>query len=143
MFETVYTCTDWWDGPRGGIADLLGSPYLFKSEWDDANDDYANTFLLCPVDAETFALALEQWAIWRRWETAYYRGQTTIAEHPALLEERPRYDELTRLLTERLVIDKEKAVRKAATFQKGREPNWSGLGQLPLQVKWEDVAAAP
>jgi len=34
-FEIVYTCTDWYDGPRGGIADYQDVPHLFESEFGD------------------------------------------------------------------------------------------------------------
>ncbi|HEX4607794.1 MAG TPA: hypothetical protein VH092_06270 [Urbifossiella sp.] len=66
MFEVVHTLPDWYDGPRGGIADYQGYPHLFASEWSDQTHNYADTFLLSPVSPETFTLALEDWAIWRR-----------------------------------------------------------------------------
>lgn len=62
----------------------------------------ADTFLLMPIDQETFALALEDWAIWRRWETAFQLGKTTQETHPALLEDKSRHEELKRLLKGRL-----------------------------------------
>lgn len=38
MFETVHILTDWYDGPRRGIADYRGRPHLFESEWSDGKD---------------------------------------------------------------------------------------------------------
>jgi hypothetical protein len=34
-FEKVYTMTDYYDGPRRGIADFDGRPHFYDSEWDD------------------------------------------------------------------------------------------------------------
>src|SRR2546430_8411304 len=70
-FERVYTVNDYYDGPRSGIADHGGQPYYYDCEWDEEADDYADIFILTPVDSDTLALALEQWAIWREWEDAY------------------------------------------------------------------------
>jgi hypothetical protein len=72
-FETVYTVTDWYDGPREGIADFNGMPHLYQWQFDNAKDDWADTLLLTPVDEETFRLALEDWAIWVRWEQAFLK----------------------------------------------------------------------
>jgi len=102
--EIVYTVTDYYDGPRGGIADFRGKPHVYSSVWDKAADDWSNTFFLQQVDDETFRLALEDWAIWCRWERAFHAGETTLATHPALPAERTRHDELTTILTPRLQI---------------------------------------
>jgi len=69
VFEVVHTLTDWYDGPRRGIANYHGQPHLFESEWGDGEYLDADTFLLMPIDPDTFSLALEDWAIWRRWES--------------------------------------------------------------------------
>jgi hypothetical protein len=66
VFEIVYTLTDWYDGPRRGIADYHGQPHLFESDWKDGENLDADTFLLMPIDKDTFSFALEDWAIWRR-----------------------------------------------------------------------------
>ena len=46
MFEIVHTVTDWYDGPRRGIAELHGQPHLFESEWQDGKELDAETFLV-------------------------------------------------------------------------------------------------
>lgn len=140
MFEIVHTCTDWYDGPRRGIADFHGQPHLFESEWRDGEDMDADTFLLVPVDAETFRLALEDWAIWRRWETAFHQGRVTLDTHPALPGDRPRHEELRRMLEGRLTVDPAGAIRKAAEFRARPDPAWSGHGFRPLEVRWVDPA---
>jgi hypothetical protein len=136
VFETVHTLTDWYDGPRRGIADYRGRPHLFESEWRDGEDLDADTFLLMPVDADTFALALEDWAIRRRWETAFYQGRATEETHPALPEERGRHEDLERLLDGRLAVDPARAVRATAEFRVRPDPEWSGYGGRPLEVRW-------
>lgn len=137
-FETVYTVTDWYDGPREGIADFNGMPHLYQWQFDNAKDDWADTLLLTPVDEETFRLALEDWAIWVRWEQAFFEGQATQETHPALPEDQARHGELQRLLADRLTIHPAKALRVKAEFrpkQNGRP----GKGMKELEVSWTVV----
>lgn len=138
MFEIVHTLTDWYDGPRRGIADYQGKPHLFESEWRDGEDVDADTFLLMPIDQETFAFALEDWAIWRRWETAFHQGKATQETHPALPKDRSRHEEVERLLENRLVVAPGRALRRKAEFRVRNDPNWSGCGFSPLEVQWSD-----
>jgi hypothetical protein len=35
-WEKVYTVTDFYDGPRLGVADYNGQPHLYESRWDDS-----------------------------------------------------------------------------------------------------------
>ena len=138
MFEVVHTLTDWYDGERKGIADYCGQPHLFESEWRDRENMDADTFLLSPIDAETFSLALESWAIWRRWETAFHQGEVSAESHPALLEDRMRHEELESLLEGRLKVNPSQLLRKNADFQVRNDPNWSGYGFRPLEVQWRE-----
>jgi hypothetical protein len=135
--ERVYTMTDYYDGPREGIADFEGQPHLYKSEWNDGEDLSTSTFKLSPVDPRLLALALEAWGIWRRWETAFHEGRTTRETHPALPEERSRSDELNQILEHELKIDEHRCVRARGDFKQLDDPEWSGLGWKPLQVRWE------
>lgn len=143
MFEVVHTLTDWYDGPRRGIADYNGQPHLFESAYRDGVGADEGLFLLMPIDPETFSLALEDWDIWRRWETAFLQKRATQETHPALPEDRDRHKELEWLLEGRLAIDPAKAVRKAATFQVRNEPDWNGFGGRPLEVRWDDPPTHP
>jgi hypothetical protein len=136
VFEIVYTY-DWYDGPRKGIAKYEGKPHLFQSEWQDGECMNADAFLLMPIDQETFSLALEQWAIWRRWETAFHQGKTARETHRAFPEDRGRHEELKRLLASRLVVDPAHAVKMKAEFRVRSDPNWSGHGFRTLEVCWE------
>jgi len=137
MFEIVHTCTDWYDGPRQGVANYECRPHFFESEWPDGEVWEAETFLLTPIDSDTLALALEDWAIWRRWETAFQQGETTRDTHPALPVDRERHDEIERALEGRLVSDPLRAIRKRGEFQVRDDPQWSGYGWRPLEVCWK------
>jgi hypothetical protein len=135
-YERVHTVTDFYDGPRRGIADFEGRPHLYECEWDDAANNYAFTFRLSPVEPRLFDLALESWNIWRRWETALHEGRTTQDAHPALPEERSRSDELHGILERELMIDDSNHVRAAGDFDVADDPTWNGKGARPLQVRW-------
>ena len=131
MFEKVYTY-DWYDGPRRGVADYRSQPHLFESEWRDSGEtDHEDTFLLVPIDPNSFAHVLEVWAILGRWETSVHRGEDTRVTHPALPADRERHEELKKLLDGRLKVDPVQAVRKAAEFQVCQDPTWSGYGWSP------------
>jgi hypothetical protein len=139
VFEIVHTVTDWYDGPREGISEFHGHPCLYRSEWRNGEDIDADTFLLMPTDADVFSLALEDWAIWRRWETAFHQGNALQEMHPALPEDRQRHEELQQLLEERLVVDLARAVGVKTEFRVRDDSQWNGYGVRPLDVQWEQV----
>jgi hypothetical protein len=128
-YETVHTINDWYDGARRGIADLNGKPHYFENHWCEDKDDWSEIYLLKPLDAETFALALEDWEIWLRWEQAFKDGKTIQETHPALPEETDRHNQLKRILAARLIIAAETAVRAKAEFIYGQ----------PTKVRWSVV----
>lgn len=138
-YELVHTMTDYYDGPREGVADFEGAPHVYASEWSDRDDDWADTFLLSPITSDLFRLAMEDWEIWRRWESAFHEGRATRETHPALPEDRARHDELRRLLADQLSVDTQNAVRARAQFRRRTDSTWSGLGWAPLEVAWERV----
>lgn len=140
MFEIVHTVTDYYDGPRCGIADLDGAPHLYEAEWREESGNYADTFLLTPIDAETLALALEDWTIWRRWEDAFRRGLADQSSHPALPSDRTRHEQLQGLLRGRLMTDAGRAVRKCGEFRTCQSAESIGPGSRPLEVRWYDPA---
>lgn len=120
-YGKVYTITEWYDGARGGIADLDGEPYYYENHWNDEKNGWNEIYFLKLLDAETFALAMEDWAIWLRWEQAYKEGKTAHETHPALPSERQRHDELSAILAERLVLDRDASVKAKADFVYGNE----------------------
>jgi hypothetical protein len=116
QYEPIYTWTDWYDGPRGGIAEFQGRPHLYEAEFDFALG-YSEVFLLMPLDADTVRLALEDWEIWRKWDAAHKAGLTPEETFPALPEDRRRHEEITSLLDGKLVADPARAIRAKADFR--------------------------
>ena len=135
-YELVHTMTDYYDGPRGGIADYEGIPHIYQSMWSDSEDNYNDVFRLSPVGPDVFALALEDWQIWLRWETAFHQGNATQETHPALPNDRPRHEELQLFLKDKLAIDDNNVVLATADFRPRADSGWSGRGFHPLEVKW-------
>jgi hypothetical protein len=113
---------------------------LFQSNFIDSQpDDDTEFFLLVTLDPDTFRLALEDWEIWRRWETAFYCGAATQATHPALPADRERHEEITRSLQGRLCVDPQSATRAKGDFRRRNDPGWNGRGMEPLEVRWSIV----
>jgi hypothetical protein len=54
-FEDVLEVSEYFDGPRNGVALYLGRPHKFRSLWFDVYgaDDTANFFELTPLDPES------------------------------------------------------------------------------------------
>ena len=134
-FEKVYTVTGYYDGPRQGTADFNGTPHLFVSEFENETQEFG-MYRVSPVTGEVFELALEDWAIWRRWETAFHKGLATTETHPALPEDRLRHLELEQLLQTALVLDENNVRNVEAVFRPRTDPDWNQLGARPLQVNW-------
>ncbi|HYW13483.1 MAG TPA: hypothetical protein VE871_16095 [Longimicrobium sp.] len=140
-FERVYTVNDYYDGPRSGFADCGGVPHAYRSLWRHDLDDWDpdDRFLLAPVTPEVLAIALEDWAIWLRWEDAYYAGRTTDATHPALPADQPRHAEIRPVIDQALEVDAARACIAVGEFRaKDRGPGEIRTpGRLAeLEVRW-------
>ena len=130
------TITHYYDGPRGGVADYAGKPHLYASLFDDAADDWSGMFLLMPIEEEVFVLALEDWRIWRRWETAYRVGKTSLEAPCTLPEDRARREELKRLIGTRLEVIPALAIKARGEFRDGvQETDAYGL-----EVRWTPLS---
>lgn len=140
-YESVFTVTEYYDGPRKGIANYQGRPHFYDCVFDEASDgDYSDLFQLTPVDKEIFELAMEDWGIWRRWEIAFHAGKADIATHPALPHETKRHTELKILLDKSLVTDNSKAFAVIGQFEVLGGSNLPKGVLKDLQVKWIDPA---
>ena len=115
-FEEVFTVTAYYDGPRQGIANCLGSPHFFDCVFSDEKQDYSNLYRLTPVTDQTFRLALEDWDIWTRWEQAFKAGRTNEKTHPALPHDAVRHNEIEALLAEHLKTDPVSSIARTAKF---------------------------
>jgi hypothetical protein len=69
--DRVLTVDEYYDGPRLGVAELNGVPYIYEAEFDHSTDECGDTYFLSPIDPELLALVLEDWAIWCRWDAAH------------------------------------------------------------------------
>ena len=116
MKETVYTISDWYDGARAGVADFHGQPRYYGCRWDDTKEDWSAHYLLTPLDADTFQSALNEWALWKRWQAAFAAGKTTQETHPTIPEDQPRHDELQKLLTHQLQIPADSTLKAKDKF---------------------------
>jgi hypothetical protein len=129
MFEPVYAVLDYYDQPRVGVALCAGHPQLFESEWDEAADDYLSCFKLWPIDRATLELVKEQWKLWLRWDEAFHGGRTELSTHPALPEDRPRWDDLKSAIDQRCATAK----AEASSRMKGR---FRPVDRQNYEVEW-------
>lgn len=134
--ETVFTVTDYYDGPRKGLANYQGKPHFYDCVFDENQNEYSDQYRLTPVDEETFRLAMEDWEIWRRWETAFHAGKTDSSSHPALPEDRSRHEELRRILDPILLTDPRRAVTRIARFDALKSPDLPKSVSRIVRVKW-------
>jgi hypothetical protein len=141
-FELVHTMEDYYDGPRRGIANFRGEPHLYESERDSALGNYSEVFRLSPVAPAVLEAALEDWAIWRRWEQAFHDGRVPQSTHPALPEDRARHEELARYLKANLRIDPKSFVRAVGEFHEVEQVEPGYAGWMPLRVRWSLVGPA-
>ncbi len=138
-YERVHAVLDFWDGIRSGIADLNQQPHYFLSPFDNEKGDYAEYYLLSPIDEETFRLAIENDEIWKRWYVACQTGQTTIETHPALPEDRARYDKIEAILKDRLILNPQSTTMAWAEFHRdytGITPKHGTNPWAKIWVKW-------
>lgn len=131
--EEVHMIQDYWDQPREGVADYNGLPHYYKCIFDEEKDEWSNTYILKPLDAETLQLLEESQKIFLRWADAYRKGETTIDSHPALAEDSERLAELRNILAYRLTIDAVEDIRADGRFVI-EEPE--GMSVMPSQAKW-------
>lgn len=133
-FERVYTMTDYYDGPRRGLANYRGRPHAYSSPFEHWKDAYADLYELRPVDEDTLRLALEDWEIWLRWEAAYKAGEVDPGTHPALAIDRARHDEIAPILEARLAA-LPAPIRVRGTFRPAPGHSTAGGGRW-MEVQW-------
>jgi hypothetical protein len=135
-YERVFTVTDYYDGPRQGVANFNGEPHFYDCVFSDLNDGYSNLYRLTPISTEVFDLAMEDWEIWKRWEHAFYQGITTQETHPALPTDRARHEEIKARLERELTSDLNSCIVRTASFAVVGNPQLQKGVIRPLQVRW-------
>ena len=133
--EIVFTVTDYYDGPRQGIANYQGTPHFYECIFDSATNDYSDLYRLTALDELVFRLALEKWEIWRRWELAFHTGKTNMESHPALPEDAARHEELEQLLGNALQSSPSAITRVGKFSALGHSELPPGMLRQ-LQVRW-------
>jgi hypothetical protein len=138
-YEEVFTVTDYYEGPRQGIANFKGQPHFYDCIFDEAEQGYSDFYRLTPISHGIFQLALEDWAIWKKWEAAFHSGNATLESHPALPQDRRRHEEIRAIRIPALTTNAAISITRHGSF----EPQGSGeypKGVIrPLQVKWADA----
>jgi hypothetical protein len=131
-WEPVHTVDDWYDGPRGGVADHGGRPHHYRSLYLDnerwnADED---RFELTPVSADAVGWTQECGNILRRYYAAYHAG--TAPDDPdderVLPEDRARRDELEQKFSAELTANKYRTFVVRGEFELGCK-----------RVKWRPV----
>jgi hypothetical protein len=137
-WENVHTVSDYWDAPLTGVADYRGQPHHYERIFDETSDEWSNTFILIPLDNETFQLLLEDWEIWSRWSRAQRSGKVRLDSHPALPEDRGRFEEITEIITRKLAGHPEQRKKVAGRFE--RMTPSGPQSEEKWRVKWFRVA---
>jgi hypothetical protein len=135
-YERVFTVTDYYDGPRQGIANFNGAPHFYDCIFSDQEDGYSNSYRLSPISIQIFDLAMEDWAIWERWECAFYNGTATQESHPALPRDRVRHKEIKVTLDKELCTDMKNGIVCTASFAVIGDSQLPKGVIRPLQVRW-------
>lgn len=135
-FERVYVELEWYDGPRGGIADIHGVPHRFKSNFDDNDEDWLGTFLVFPIDPVSLALEREQWCLFVAWNRRYESGDESVTRHPGHGGIDSRWDEIEALLAEhRDVIPSHAKQARAESRLLNREERYAEDGPA-YRLRW-------
>ena len=146
-FERVYTVTEYYDGPRSGIADYGGAPHVYRSVYLDSDtwDRDEDRFELSPISRELLGLALEDWAIWERFDHARHTGEFVApaeedSEWGALPSDALRHAELSSVLDAALTIDPARRVVARGEFRVRESASHLPPGMLrSIEVRWQPV----
>jgi hypothetical protein len=137
-YEAVFTVSDYHDGPRGGVANFQGTPHFYECVFDAKSDDYLDSYLLTPISQGAFNAALENWEIFLRWRKAFDSGQVALDTHPALFQDKNRYEETKRTLDHAVISGQGKAIRMTGKFEVLGQQNATRDMLTPWQVKWSE-----
>jgi hypothetical protein len=125
MSDPIYTVGLFHDRPIEGFANFEGGPHHFECEFDYDADEYSDVYFLTPISAATLQLVVERWQIWLRWNAAFRAGEASRDTHPALPNERARYNELKEAVDQALKGSETTASRARAKFLPGETVEWT------------------
>ncbi len=135
-YEEVFTVTDYYDGPRKGIANFNGRPHFYECIFDEVRDEYSDSFRLTPITQRIFELAKEDWAIWKRWEFAFHSGKATLESHPALPQDAERHERIRAVLDSALATHEAICTTQRGSFERLGSGEYPKGVMRPLQVRW-------
>jgi hypothetical protein len=139
VYERVFTVSEYYDGPRQGVANFGDQPHFYDCCFD--RDGYTDLFLLTPLTLTQLEFVLEDWAIWRKWELAFHSGEATKATHPALPADRDRHEQLKSLLGPILRTDPERSVIQRGSFRVVNGSSAPAGVMRDLEVRWSTAGS--
>jgi hypothetical protein len=137
-FEEVFTVSEYYDGPRQGTANMRGEPHFFDCIFSQEQDDYSDLYQLTPISRTALSLVLEDWSIFKRWETSFFAGATSRDTFAALPPDRMRSRELKQLLKPILATNPLTCFVKVGMFKVTPVVDLPVGVLRPLQVRWID-----
>lgn len=125
-WDAVHTTDDYYDGPRGGVADHGGQPHHYRSLFLDAEpyDSHDDRFELTPVSDDAVVWAQECSDILRRYHVAYRAGTAPVDldDERVLPDDRTRRDELQGWLAAEVADNRHRTFVVRGEF--GRYARW-------------------
>lgn len=125
MSDPVYAVDLIHDRPIEGFASFEDGPHHFKCEFDEDADEYSDVYCLSPISVATLQLVLDRWQIWLRWNAAFRANETSLDTHPALPNERARYNELNEAIDQALKGSETTASWARAKFLPDETAEWT------------------
>jgi hypothetical protein len=140
----VHAFVEWDRGPRSGIADYVGRPHVFRSDWTDIRGDKEEaTFFLLSMDEQAFRsimAVLDDQTRHPRWGSPRGEELTRGTKYPHLMSDSAPFDRLWFSLVDRLQREASSPVLLAGEF---RPVDYSDeelirllTDLVPLEVLW-------
>ena len=137
-YDRVFTVTDYYDGPRKGIANFRGQLHFYECLFSEDHDGYSDLYQLTPISRKTFDLAMEDWAIWQRWEGAFHARKATLESHPALPQDRARHHEIDAVLSSSLKTDESTCIVRVGSFDVVESSTALTIAARTWRVRWTE-----
>ena len=141
MFERVLVEQDYYDGPKSGVAFFSGVPHRFSASFDEARDEFSETFQLWPINNKDLDLELEQWSIFVAWNRLYEAGTATTDSHPGVGGVDSRWDEIETELNQSRSPPSHGAVLARASFKRLDRAERYDISGPDYSVEWSNAAA--
>ncbi len=115
LYEKVITVSDYYDGPRQGVANFQGRPYFYDCILGKA--DYTNHFQLTPIPTPSLKFIFEEDQISQRWQALRRSGAEVDDDKPYLPVDEARYLQLRSILAPLLKTDSKQSVTREGHFR--------------------------